>query len=69
MHSYIGTETNVYLAGEATPEVKTAKHLGTLLLTKGANDIDFTEGRIAIPRRCICGFISIGCRTTPINPL
>ncbi len=69
VYSDIDTETNVYLAGEAIPKVKTAKHLGTLLVTKGANDIDFTEGRIANARRCICGFMSIGCRTTPITPL
>ncbi len=49
--------------------MKTARHLGTLLVTKGANDIDFTEGRIVSARRCICGFILLGCRTTPIKPL
>ncbi len=69
MYSDIDTETNVNLVGEAILKVKTAKHLGTLLVTKRANDIDFTEGRIARGRRCICGFMSIGCRTTPINPL
>ncbi len=69
MYSDIDTETNVYLAGEAILIMKTAKHLGTLLVTKGANDIDFTEGRIASARRCICGFMSLGCRTSPINPL
>ncbi len=69
MYGDIDTETIVYLAGEAIPKVKTAKHLGTLLVTKGTNDIDFTEGRIASARRCICGFMSIGSRTTPINPL
>ncbi len=68
MYSDIDTETDVYLAGEAIPKVKTAKHLGSLLVTKGANDIDFTEGRIVSARRCICGFMSLGCRTTPINP-
>ncbi len=47
---------------------KTAKHLGTLLVTKEANDIDITEGRIASARRCICGFMSLGCRITPITP-
>ncbi len=30
MYSDIDTETNVYLAEEAIPKVKTAKHLGTL---------------------------------------
>ncbi len=40
------TETNVYLAGAAIPKVKTAKHLGSLLVTKGANDTEFTECRI-----------------------
>ncbi len=69
MYSDIDTETNVYLAGKAIPQVKTAKHLGTLLVTNGANDIDLTEGRIARSRSCICGFMSIGCRTTPINCL
>ncbi len=33
MYSDIDTETNVYLAGEAIPKVKTAKHLGTILVT------------------------------------
>ncbi len=56
VYSDIDTETNVCLAGEAIYQVKTAKHLGTLLVIKGANDIDFTEGRIANARRCICGF-------------
>ncbi len=69
MYSDIDTETNMYLAGEAIPNVKPTKHLGTILLIKGANDIDFMEGRIASAGRCICGFMSIGCRTTPINPL
>ncbi len=69
MCSDIDTETNMYLTGDAIPKVKTVKYLGTLLVTKGANDIDFTEGRIASARRCICGFMSLGCRTTPINPL
>ncbi len=68
MYYDIDTETNVSLAGEATAKVKTVNHLGTLLVTKGANDIDFTEGRIASARMCICGFMLIGCRTTPINP-
>ncbi len=56
VYSDIDTETNVYLAGESIPKVKTAKHLVTPLVTKGENDIDFTEGRIANARRCICGF-------------
>ncbi len=46
MYGDIDTETNVYFAGEAIPKVKTAKHLGTLLVTNGANDIDFTEGNM-----------------------
>ncbi len=57
MYSDIEIETYVYLAGEAIPKVKTANHLGTLLVTKVANDIDFIEGRIASARRCICGFM------------
>ncbi len=69
IYSDINTETNVYRGREAMPKVKTAKHLGTLLVTKGANDINFNEGRIVSARRCICGFLSIRCRTTPINPL
>ncbi len=59
----------MYLTGETISKVITAKRLGTLLVTKGANDIDFMEGRIASAKRCICGFMSIGCRTTLINPL
>ncbi len=69
MYSDIDTETNVYLARESLLNVKNAKHFGTLFVTKGANDIDFTEGRIANARRSIYGLMSIGCRTTPINPL
>ncbi len=34
VYSDVDTETNVYLTGKAIPKVKTAKHLGTLLVTK-----------------------------------
>ncbi len=36
VYSDIDIETNVYLAGETIPKMKTAKHLGTPLVTKGS---------------------------------
>ncbi len=56
----------MYLTEET--KVKTEQHLRILLTTTGANDIDFTEGRIANARKCICDFMSQGYRTTPITP-
>ncbi len=61
-------DTNVYIAGDSIPKVKTERYLGALLGTVGTNDMDFTEGRIVSVRRCICGFMSLGCRATPITP-
>ncbi len=40
------TKTNVYLAEDAVPKVKTVKHLDIFLVNKGGNDINFTELRI-----------------------
>ncbi len=47
MYSDIDTDKNVYLAGEAMPEMKTPQHLGTLFVTKGTDDTDFLESRFA----------------------
>ncbi len=57
VYSNIDTETNVYIIEKDMSKMKTAKHLGTLLVIKGGNDINFTEGRIASARRSICGFM------------
>ncbi len=69
MYSDTDTVTSVYIAGDSIPKVKTAKYFGTLLVTKGGNDVNFAEGRIVISKRCIYGFISLECRIALINPL
>ena len=43
-------------------------HLGILLITKDNRDIEFIEKKIAISRRCIFSFMSLGNMGVPINP-
>jgi hypothetical protein len=62
-------DVNVYLDGEVIAKVKSSKHVGTLLVTKGGKDNDFTETKIASARRCIYSFISLGNMRIPINPI
>ncbi len=48
--------------------MKATECLRTLLVTKGGNAVNITDGRIAIDKRCVYGFMSLECRTTPIIP-
>jgi hypothetical protein len=61
--------TQIYLDNEIIPKVNSAKHLGTLMVTKGATDDDFIEDKIASARRYIFAFMSLGSYTSPISPL